>query len=121
VDYAAGVQKVLPGYDNQLSRDWLLTFLQDLGVGAGEGDLKFSIENSPSGLLRIVADFIFNYARMLTVDGERFEFRQGDKLRLFFSYRYTPDRVAAFLRPRTMSILDQWIAPSGEEGVFLCE
>src|SRR5207237_1110942 len=31
-DYAAGVQKILPLYDNALTRDWLLTFLLDLGL-----------------------------------------------------------------------------------------
>ena len=49
-DYAAGVQKVLPGYDNPQTRDWLLTFLYDLGVEAGDGSTQFSIEDSPSGL-----------------------------------------------------------------------
>ena len=33
-NYAAGLKKVLPQYDNPLTRDWLMTFLRDLGVGA---------------------------------------------------------------------------------------
>src|ERR1700733_2691200 len=31
-NYAAGVKKVLPQYDNPQTRDWLMTFLLDLGV-----------------------------------------------------------------------------------------
>ena len=31
-DYAAGVKKVLPQYDNPPTRDWLMTFLLDLGM-----------------------------------------------------------------------------------------
>ena len=119
-DYAAGVQEVLPGYDNPQTRDWLLTFLHDLGVEPGDGTLQFSIEGSQSALKRIVADYCFSKLRTLPVHGERFEFRKGDKVRLFFSYRYTPRRIASLLSDYKLSILDQWITQSGEEGVFLC-
>jgi uncharacterized SAM-dependent methyltransferase len=119
-DYAAGVQQVLLGYDNPPTRDWLLTFLYDLGVEPGDGSIQFSIEDSPSALKRIVADYCFARRRTLPVHGERFEFREGDKVRLFFSYRYTPGRITSLLSKHKLSILGEWIAPSGEEGVFLC-
>ncbi len=119
-DYAAGVQQVLPGYDNPQTRDWLLTFLLDLGVEPGDGSVQFSIEDSKSALKRIVADFYFARERILPVHGERFEFREGDKVRLFYSYRYMPARIASLLSEYKLSILGQWITPSGEEGVFLC-
>jgi len=48
-DYAAGVQRILPLYDNFLTRDWLMTFLLDLGVEQGDGELRFSIEDEPDG------------------------------------------------------------------------
>jgi L-histidine Nalpha-methyltransferase len=118
--YAAGAQQVLPGYDNPKTRDWLLTFLHDLGVEPGDGAIQFSVEDSKSALKRIVADYCFSKPRILTVHGERFEFGAGDKVRLFFSYRYTPDRVASLLSEYVLSILGQWITQSGEEGVFLC-
>jgi L-histidine N-alpha-methyltransferase len=120
-DYAAGVQHVLPGYDNPETRDWLLTFLQDLGVEPGDGTIQFSIEDSKSALKRIVADYCFSKRRILDVHGEKFEFREGDKVRLFFSYRYTAGRIASLLAEHKLSILGQWITPSGEEGVFLCD
>jgi L-histidine N-alpha-methyltransferase len=44
-NYAAGVKKVLPQYDNPLTRDWLMTFLLDLGVERGDGKLRFKIED----------------------------------------------------------------------------
>ena len=31
-NYAAGMKKILPQYDNPPTRDWLMTFLLDLGV-----------------------------------------------------------------------------------------
>jgi len=119
-DYAAGVKHVLPGYDNPQTRDWLLTFLLDLGVEMGDGAIQFSVEDSKSALKRIIADYSFSKARVLTVHGERFEFRPLDTIRLFFSYRYTPDRIASVLARYKLTIQNQWIARSGEEGVFLC-
>src|SRR5436190_11599280 len=58
-DYAAGARKILPLYDNPLTRDWLVTFLLDLGVEATDGELGFSIEDDSdsSGLKKIVVTF----------------------------------------------------------------
>ena len=56
----------------------------------------------------------------IEVDGERIDFRAGETIRLFFSYRYTPERVWKILARHGLEICGQWIAKSGEEGVFLC-
>jgi uncharacterized SAM-dependent methyltransferase len=119
-DYGAGVARVLPLYDNDLTREWLLTFLLDLGVERADGALLFSIEDTPAGLKRIVADFKFIQPRCLQVDHENFDFRAGDVIRLFFSYRHTPELVRTLLAGQDLDVRDQWIAKSGEEGVFLC-
>jgi uncharacterized SAM-dependent methyltransferase len=148
-NYAAGVKKVLPQYDNPLTRDWLMTFLIDLGVEHGDGHLGFKIEtcrsrreeaqtsrsisakknqrlltSSPTmediELKRIVAGFHFTRSRRIEVDNETFNFRAGETIRLFFSYRYTPERVRKVLAGYDLDVRDQWIAKSGEEGVFLC-
>jgi uncharacterized SAM-dependent methyltransferase len=118
-DYAAGVERVFPGYNNAETRDWLLAFVRDLGIEPGDGAVEFSIEEA-SGLRRIAADFCFLRQRTVTVEGERFDFGRGEKLRLFFSYRYTPDRAGRLLRDWDFEILGQWITQSEEEGVFLC-
>jgi uncharacterized SAM-dependent methyltransferase len=119
-DYAAGVEKILPGYDNPETRDWLFTFLHDLGVDPDDGQMEFSIEDSPAGLKRIVVDFHFKKGRILKIEHEMFGFHTGTKIRLFFSCRYTPGRIKSLLAEHKLSILNQWIASSGEEGVFLC-
>ena len=72
------------------------------------------------GLKRIVAGFRFTRARWVEVDGERFDFHAGETIRLFFSYRYTPERVRQILARHGLAICGQWIAKSEEEGVFLC-
>lgn len=121
-DYAAGVQRILPLYDNALTRDWLMTFLLDLGVEQGDGELRFVVEEDPagSGLKRVAAYFHFVRPRRVEVDGERFEFRVGEAIRLFFSYRHTPERVRTLLGQQGMVVLEEWITKSEEEGVFLC-
>lgn len=118
-DYAAGVQKILPQYDNELTREWLITFLLDLGVERGDGELRFAIEES-GGLKRVVARFHFPRARAIHVEGDRFDFQPGEAIQLFFSYRYTPDRVRTALAGHGLEVCDQWITQSEEEGVFLC-
>ncbi len=119
-DYAAGVRKTLPQYDNELTREWLLTFLLDLGVERGDGAVRFDVERATNSLRRVVARFEFKRSRVVTVEGEEFGFRRGDSVRLFFSYRYTPELVRAKLAAHGLRVCDQWITQSGEEGVFLC-
>jgi uncharacterized SAM-dependent methyltransferase len=118
-NYIAGVKKILPQYDNDLTRDWLMTFLLDLGIEKSGGELRFAIEDGGFGLKRVVARFHFSRARQIEVDGEGFRFRRGDSIRLFFSYRYTPERVCKMLAGYDLQVCDQWITKSQEEGVFL--
>jgi L-histidine N-alpha-methyltransferase len=121
-DYGESVRRILPLYDNPLTRDWLITFLYDLGVEAEDGELRFHIETDPagSGLQRVAANFHFSRARTIPLEGESFPFAAGESIRLFFSYRHTPERVRAMLAKHGLEVLDQWLAQSGEEGVFLC-
>lgn len=118
-DYAAGVKKILPQYNNALTRDWLLAFLFDLGVEAGDGELLFLVEDV-KGLKRIVARFEFLRSRTLTVEDEQFKFKSGDFVQLFFSYRYTPALTQELLQKHSLEVLGQWTTKSQEEGVFLC-
>ena len=119
-NYAAGVNRILPQYDNSLTRDWLMTFLLDLGVDRRDGDLRFDIENGRFNLKRIAAHFHFRRARQLEIDSETFKFKRGDSIQLFFSYRYTPERVRGILNRYDLKICEEWITKSEEEGVFLC-
>ena len=148
-NYAAGMKKVLPQYDNPLTRDWLMTFLLDLGVGRNDGKLRFKIETCSSrreeaptsrsisakkkpGLLtssptmeevelkRVVANFHFTRRCRLEIENTMFDFRAGESIRLFFSYRYTPERVCKVLARYGLEVRGQWTTGSEEEGVFLC-
>jgi uncharacterized SAM-dependent methyltransferase len=118
-DYEAGVKKILPQYDNALTRDWLLAFLFDLGVEPRDGELRFDIEDR-QGLKRIVARFHFAHSSAIMLDEERFEFKAGESIRLFFSYRYTPELARQVLVRYGLEVVEQWVTRSEEEGVFLC-
>jgi L-histidine Nalpha-methyltransferase len=119
-DYAAGVHRLLPQYDNALTHDWLMTFLLDLGVERGDGEMRFGVEDESAGrgLKKIVARFEFARARQIAVEDERFAFCGGDAIQLFFSYRYTSARVRRALADGGLSVEAEWITQSGEEGVF---
>ena len=119
-NYAAGVKQVLPQYDNPPTREWLLTFLLDLGVGRDDGRLQFAIERGGLGLKRVVARFHFSRACRAKIEADTFTFRRGESIRLFFSYRYTPALARKILARHGLEVLNQWITPSAEEGVFLC-
>jgi uncharacterized SAM-dependent methyltransferase len=96
-----------------------MTFLLDLGVERGDGEMKFSVEENGK-LKRIVARFHFARARRIEIENDAFEFGAGEAIQLFFSYRYTPDLVRDALKRVGLEVLDSWLTRSGEEGVFLC-
>ena len=119
-DYASGMQRILPLYDNELTSEWLMTFLLDLGVERGDGQLEFRIENAQAGLRRVAAYFSFNRRRQVRIGTQVFEFLPGEEIRLFFSYRHIPKLVGELLEQHGLTVMRQWVTKSEEEGVFLC-
>jgi len=119
-DYATGMKHILPQYNNRLTGDWLTAFLFDLGVDKHDGKLIFTLESGGMGLKRVVAKYHFTRASRVTVGSQVFSFARGEAIRLFFSYRYTPERVGKILLRHGLEVCQQWISSSDEEGVFLC-
>lgn len=120
-DYDAGVKRVLPGYDNKLTRDWLWSALQDLDIWPDDGDLKFGIEEGSCGLgvKRIVARLKFVRAKTIGVDRQEVSFETGESLRVFFSYRHTVGLIDELMAKHGLKVERHWLSDSGEEGVFL--
>jgi len=116
-DYRAGIEKVFPQYANPLTDDWLLAFLKDFGVDESDGKIEWQIEGTD--LLRICAEFRFQKNALVECEGETFEFLPTEKIRLFFSYRYTAEILRANVREHGLRIEAQWITSSQEEGVFV--
>ncbi|HEX7570933.1 MAG TPA: L-histidine N(alpha)-methyltransferase [Verrucomicrobiae bacterium] len=120
-DYAAGMKKIFPQYDNALTHDWLMAFLLNLGVDNGDGELRFTIETGAAGLQRVVARFHFTRDCRIAVETEKFKFRSSESIQLFFSYRYTPELVQKNLARHGLTVRAQWLTKSAEEVVFLCQ
>ncbi len=120
-DYAEGIKRVLPLYDNELTRAWLETFLLDAGLERQDGRIHFGIEASPKypNLKRITARFQFTRPRRFQVEDECFSFLPGEEIRLFFSYRHTPGLLQSLFREHGLEARQTWVTRSGEEGVFL--
>lgn len=119
-DYESGLRRILPQYDNPATRDWLGTFLSDLGVSVKAGRWKIVLEKSRNGLFRVAIYFVVAKPLSLNVADEDFHFRAGESIRLFFSYRYSVELVEKTLARHGLQMSGGWISDSREEGVFLC-
>ena len=120
-DYRAGVEQVLAQYDNPETRDWLMSLLLDLGFQTKDGSLKFAVEeNAGNDLLRVVARFELKRDRTIQLDEEKFTFREGDTLRVFYSYRHTPGTIREWLGREGIEVADEMLSCEGQEGLFIC-
>jgi L-histidine N-alpha-methyltransferase len=117
-DYRKGVAMILPQYQNQLTQDWLMMFLRDLGIDREDGELRWNVEGER--FLRVAAHFHFAREREISAAGERFHFSPADRLGLFFSYRYSIGVFRELLAQNNFELSSQWITTSEEEGVFVC-
>ena len=116
-NYQRGIENILPQYDNQETRDWLLSFLIGIGVAVDDGNLNFCIE--PEGeLLRIVAYFRFSRSQVIRINNETITFESEQPLRIFYSYRHTVNTLNKCLLEHDLKIIFSKISKSGEEGVF---
>jgi uncharacterized SAM-dependent methyltransferase len=119
-DYAQAVERILPQYDNALTRDWLFTLLSDFGMQIEDGHWNWHVHEDEHALRRITATYVLDRAKQLRVAGESFAFSAGETIRLFYSYRHTPATIRKLLAEQKIQIEGYWLNASGEEGVFLC-
>ncbi len=120
-DYETGVRKVLPQYDNAATRKWLATLPNDLGIEIDPNDIAFAIaacDDAPA-LKRIEATCVVPADAVIQLGAESISLQAGERLRLFFSCRYTSSVLANIMKPHGLRVAAEWLAPSGEEGVFL--
>ena len=121
-DYELAVNAILGQYDNEHTRHWLMGALSELNISAEDGAIEFSLVPAESlqSLKRIQADFIFRRDKKIQFFGEGISFAAGEKLRVFYSYRFTVEHIRKFLTESRLQIAQEWIAPNNEEGLFLC-
>jgi uncharacterized SAM-dependent methyltransferase len=118
----AAIQEILPQYDNQETRAWLLGFLRESGLAEDDYDFSFRIVGDPEWprLRRVEASAVFPREARAEVLGESMVFPAGFTLRVFFSYRYTKEQLEGLLSPIGLRVVRSWLAGNQEEGVFLC-
>lgn len=121
-DFNAGMARILPQYDNPETRAWLATFLEQGGVLPTDGEMTFHVEarSTEEGIRRVVARWRFSRSCRLQVLTAAMDFTAGDQLELFSSYRYQHPGVVKHLRRHGLDMEASWLAPDGEEGLYLC-
>ncbi len=121
-DYYQGTKDILASYDNSETRAWLSLFLKDVGFDPRRGEIEFRVEHDTLGdrLYRVVAVWVQRRPRKVRVFDADFVFDPGKEIRLFQSYRYTPERVRGLLDRYGLDVTRAWVAAGGEEGIFVC-
>jgi L-histidine N-alpha-methyltransferase len=121
-DYEAALKNILLQYDNAPTRDWLMGALSELDLSSADGALNFGVVPSEEipDLHRIEASFVFARARGIQLFDAKSTFESGEKLRVFYSYRFTPAHLRSFFKKAGLFIAQEWMTPSQEEALFLC-
>lgn len=123
-DDAAGYRqaclRVMPQYDNPETRTWLRQVLIDWGIADHLSDPVFELST-----LEGITGF-FAWSQWLTDvqfdwEDQPFTARKDDRLRLFFSLRYTPARLARVLVPHGLKLVQGDQTRNREEGVWRIE
>lgn len=112
-----GIDKILPQYDNQPTKEWLKEFLYRFGKPKGEINISTVRSNK---LESISARFIFSDTSILIAGENQFTFEPLEEIDLFTSYRYTIDSIKSTLAAHRIEVAEEFISQNGEEGVFLC-
>jgi len=115
--YRSACAAILPQYDNEETNRWLRQILIDWGIAEYLTPLRFSIE-SIENLSAFVARSAWREDVSFPWEGEYFQARKGDELRLFFSLRYTPKRLEEVLNRYGLTLGQGYCTPCGREGVW---
>jgi hypothetical protein len=121
-NYGSALERILPQYNNPPTRHWLLGALSELDITPADGTLEFSLvpaEADPS-LKRIQADFSFARTKIINYFGDQITFAAREKLRVFYSYRFTIEHLRGFIARARLAIHSEWVAPNHEEALLLC-
>ncbi|HEY7493024.1 MAG TPA: L-histidine N(alpha)-methyltransferase [Candidatus Tectomicrobia bacterium] len=120
--YPASNPHIVPQYDNPLARAWFNGLLESLGFSASDVELCIAAQAlQPDGhIWQICTDVRFPRQVRLTLYDESFVFHAGDRLRLFFSNRFTPQVMPQVLTEAGLTMVKPFLLASREEGIYLC-
>src|SRR5262245_11311752 len=119
--YDEALQRILPQYENEPTRRWLMGGLSELGLGEKDGEIRFQIQRSAvEGLKRIEAIFVLHRKTRVRVLDRDVVLPAEQPLSVFFSHRFTVNHMTQFLVNAGLTIAERWIDKSESEGLFLC-
>ena len=123
IDYLAGIKKVMYQYDNQPTKDWLFTILKNIGISDRYGEVKFNIQDDDriTQLKKITAHFLLKNDITFDLGDTTIKWEKNDRIQLFFSYRYTTEKIKKMLAAYHIDVIEYWENTTQEEGVYLCQ
>ncbi|KIE58494.1 hypothetical protein A946_06275 [Methylacidiphilum kamchatkense Kam1] len=120
-DYLEGIESVLDQYDNAETRLWLTEILRDWGIEDKTELFNISI-GMENNFFRIEATVYWKENGSIPVgSGKEVPISKGKPLRLFYSYRFTVERLEEFFSKWHYKVLARWIFHNKEEGIWLLQ
>ncbi len=115
--YRAACETVLPQYNNPETLRWLSQVLEDWGIAASLSAPTFEVQDFEDILGFCLHSQWLSETRF-EWENTPFHARAGQSLRLFFSLRYTPKRLAKTLQHFGLMLDDGFTTPCRQEGVW---
>lgn len=114
--------RILRQYDNPEARAWYRGALEGLGIAAGDVELSISARalSPDGGRWQIAVEARLLRKVRAKAGGVAVPLPAEERLRVFFSNRFTPAAIRATLLAAGLAIAKEWLHGSGEEGIFWC-
>lgn len=122
-DLDVGAEQVFHQYNNQQTECWISSALEDIGFPMDSGKIEWGIhavKDASVEARKIQADWEFEEDTDWEWSGKLWSWRKGNRIRLFFSCRYTLAQAREMILKESSDwkILNEKTAPNGEEAVF---
>lgn len=115
--YKAACETILPQYDNPETLCWLGQVLLDWGLESQLSKPRFHLRRFENVMGFCLESEWLSEAHF-EWENAPFHAREGERLRLFFSLRYTPERLAEALQQAGLNLGAGFLTPCGQEGVW---
>jgi uncharacterized SAM-dependent methyltransferase len=116
-------KKTMPRRDNPASRKFLSAMLNSVGIGDGDGEIRFDhkTDSRHQGLHLITRYFRAARDLSATVAGEELALQRGERIGMNFQYTYTPEAFRWLLTEHGgLTIEREYASPDGSFLTAIC-